>query len=206
MQPVSEKNSSEMKRYITLITILLSCCAFQARAQKYAVSTNIIEWADFLTPNASFQYATGQHISLEAAARYNCWSWRTGGTFEERQVNEKKARQQAYSLGVRWWPWNVYSGWWIAARLQYQEYDYGGLATFKWVPNNEAGDAFGAALLAGYSLQIHKHWDIEFGLGFWGGYKFYSAYALPYCGKLIDKGGKTFLLPDQAMISLVYVF
>lgn len=195
-----------MKRYTILLVSLFLCFSFSAHAQKYAVSTNALEWVDFLTPNASFQYGFSQHWSLEAAARYNCWSWRTGGTFEERQVNEIKARQQAYSLGFRWWPWNVYSGWWVASRIQYQEYDYGGLATFKWLPNNEAGDAFGASILAGYALQIHKHWDLEFGLGFWGGYKLYTAYACPYCGRIVDKGSKWFFQPDQAMISIVYVF
>lgn len=195
-----------MKRYLILLTAILLCSGFKSGAQVVSVGTNVLEWADFLTPNASVQYATGQHWSLEAAARYNCWSWRTAGTFEERQVNEKKARQQAYSLGVRWWPWNVYSGWWVAAHVQYQEYDYGGLASFKWLPNNEAGDAFGAALLAGYDLQIHKHWNLEFGLGFWGGYKFYSAYALPWNGRLLDKGSKFFFQPDQAMVSVIYVF
>jgi len=189
-----------------ILTALLLSLTTGAFAQKVAVSTNLIEWADFITPNASVQYAAGQHLSLEAAARYNCWSWRTGGTFEERQVNEIKSRQQAYSLGVRWWPWNVYSGWWVAARLQYQEYDYGGLSMMKWIPDNEAGDAFGAVLLAGYALQVHKHWDVEFGLGFWGGYKTYTVYSCPWCGRIVDKGAKTFVLPDQAMISLVYIF
>lgn len=191
---------------MVIITAVFLGSSLCVGAQTVSLGTNVLEWVDFLTPNASLQLATGQHLSLEASARYNSWSWRTEGAYEQRQVNERKARQQAYSLGVRWWPWNVYSGWWVAARFQYQEYDYGGLSTFSWVPDNEAGDAFGAALLAGYDLQIHKHWNLEFGLGFWGGYKLYSRYALPWCGRLLERGGKTFFLPDQAMISVVYVF
>lgn len=206
MQPVFKKKEMRMKRYWIIISAILLCTTFRANAQKVSLGTNVLEWTDFLTPNASLQLATGQHWSLEAAARYNRWSWRTAGTYEQRQVNERKARQQAYSFGARWWPWNVYSGWWIAARLQYQEYDYGGLSSFTWVPDNEAGDAFGAALLAGYDLQIHKHWNLEFGLGFWGGYKFFSRYALPWCGRLLERGERMFILPDQAMISVVYVF
>ena len=196
-----------MKRISLILSAAVLLLAHQeAFAQKVAVGTNIVEWAHLLTPNASVQYATGQHFSLEAAARYNCWSWRTGGTLSERRQNEIKARQQAYSLGVRWWPWNVYSGWWAAARLQYQEYDYGGLSFMKWLPNNEAGDAFGAVLLGGYALQLHKHWDLEFGLGIWGGRKTFTKYCCPYCGLIVDKGSKWFFQPDQAMISVVYIF
>lgn len=196
-----------MKRFVILIIFSFPLfLSAGASAQKVAVSTNIIGWAGLLTPNASIQHATGQHISLEAAARYNCWSWKTEGTTEQRQTEEVKSRQQAYSLGVRWWPWNVYSGWWVAARLQYQEYDYGGLGKLPWIPDNEAGDAYGGVLLAGYALQLHRHWDLEFGLGLWGGYKTYTVYACPYCGKITDKGAKTFVLPDQAMISLTYIF
>lgn len=204
MQPFFHK-AFTMKRYILILMAAL-CCCLPARAQKFAVGTNAVDWMYFVTPNLSFQYGVSQHWSIEAAARVNAWSWRTGGDDAARQQDEIKARQQTYSLGARWWPWNVYSGWWVAARAQYQEYDNGGLKFLPWVPDNEAGDAFGAVIAAGYSLPVHKHWNIEFGLGAWGGYRKYVVYACPWCGKITDEGGKAFFLPDEAVISLIFTF
>lgn len=207
MQPAHSflETSIPMKRlFITAVTALLCCLG--AHAQKVAIQTNAIDWAFLLTPNIGLQYAVSQHFSIEAQAKVNAWSFRTSGTEEERMHNEIKSRQQAYALGARWWPWNVYSGWWVGAKIQFQQYDNGGLKALAWLPDNEAGNAYGGGLSAGYSLQLHKHWNMDFGLGLWGGYKTYTVYSCPWCGKTVDKGAKTFILPDQAMISLMYIF
>ena len=195
-----------MKRYLIILTAALMCCCSQAHAQKVAAGTNAVDWMYLVTPNVSLHYATGQHWSVGAAARYNAWSWNTRGEADERSVSEVKARQQTWSAGARWWPWNVYSGWWLEGRAQYQEYDNGGLKSLPWISNTEAGDAYGVALAAGYSLQLTRHWDLEFGLGLWGGWKTYTVYACPWCGRMVDQGSKTFVLPDQAIISMLYIF
>lgn len=194
-----------MKRYITIILTLL-LAGISAHAQKAAVGTNAVDWMYLVTPNMYAQFALGQHWSLEAKGAVNAWSFNTGGTEEERSEQEVKARRQSYALGARWWPWNVYSGWWVGAMAQYQEYDNGGLSSVPWQSLNEAGDAFGASISAGYSLQLSRHWNLDFGLGFWGGYKKYTVYRCPWCGKVEESGEKTFLVPDQAMISILYVF
>lgn len=190
---------------MTFIVALLML-SLTGHAQKVAVGTNAVDWMYLVTPNMYAQYAVGQHWSLEAKAAVNAWSFNTDGTPEERSEQEVKARSQTYSAGVRWWPWNVYSGWWIGARAQYQEYDNGGLRAIPWLRKNEAGDAYGAALNAGYALQLSRHWDLDFGLGFWGGYKRYTVYRCPWCGKAEESGSKAFILPDQAMLSILYIF
>lgn len=193
-------------RYIITCVIILFLGSFSARGQKVALETNFVDWAFMVTPNVSLQWGVSQHFSLEAQAGVNVWSFRTGGSEQDRMQGELKARQQRFALGFRWWPWNVFSGWWVAAKLQYQEYDNGGLKALVWLPDNEAGDAIGAGVSAGYALQIHKHWNLDFGLGLWGGYKKYTVYSCPWCGKTKDKGAKTFIMPDQATIALTYIF
>lgn len=70
----------------------------------------------------------------------------------------------------------------------------------------EEGDRFGAGLYAGYTHMLSSHFNLEFGLGLWGGMASYRQYSCPVCGLTTDSGTKAFILPDDVMISLVYVF
>lgn len=68
------------------------------------------------------------------------------------------------------------------------------------------GDRVGAGLYSGYSYMLSSHFNIEFGLGFWAGLDMYRKYSCPICGITVDSGRKAFILPDDLMISIVYVF
>jgi len=197
-----------MKRHITLLLLsaaLLAGAALPARAQRVAAGTNVADWAQFGTANAEVHYGIARHWSAGVNGRVNAWSFRTGGTDEQRMERELKTRVQSYSAGARWWNWNVFSGWWVGLAGQWQEYDNGGVSA-PWLNANEAGDAAGLALSGGYALQLSKHWDLDFGLGLWGGWKRYTVYACPWCGREVEGGEKVFLVPDRVMISLLYIF
>lgn len=179
-----------------------------ARAQRFSVSTNLVEWANLGTVNGEAGVALAQHLSLHAGARYNNWTFRKGDPEDrftdpsgdtERQFENRK---QAYSLGVRYWPWYVYSGWWAYVRGQYMEYNRGGLFHHE----AEEGDAVGVGLGFGYTLMIHRQWNIEFGAGGWAGYTNYRTYRCTNCGSVVDSGRKSFILPDDLFISFIYVF
>jgi hypothetical protein len=111
-------------------------------------------------------------------------------------------KQQSYSVGVRIWPWYTWSGWWFAGKMRYQEYNMGGLISLK----TEEGDRLGAGMYSGYTHMLSPHFNIEFGFGLWTGMADYRKYSCPVCGITIEDGRKWFLLPDDIMISLVYVF
>jgi hypothetical protein len=111
-------------------------------------------------------------------------------------------RHQTYAAGIRFWPWHIYSGWWISGMAQYQEYNHGGIFSQK----TEEGDAYGLSVGAGYSLMLHEHWNFDFGLSLWGGQKSYITYACPSCGRITDKGAKWFFLPNDIRVSIAYIF
>jgi hypothetical protein len=134
---------------------------------------------------------------MTAGARYNPFTFRKGDPGRQFQC-----RQQSYSLGVRMWPWHIWSGWWFAAKLRYQEYNVGGISG----PETREGDRAGIGLYSGYTYMISNHFNIEFGLGLWGGLDAYSRYDCPVCGIREDSGRKGFVLPDDVLIALVYVF
>lgn len=186
---------SKMYIRIFIICLVMLLCLPSLRAQKFSISTNLLEYADLGTFNADFSVALSRRWSLTAGARYNPFSFGKG-------EREFRSRQQSYSIGVRAWPWHTWSGWWFASKLRYQEYNTGGFKS----PRTEEGDRFGAGLYGGYTLMLSKHWNIEFGIGAWTGVDWYKRYSCQKCGLTLAKGRKWFLRPDDIMISVAYVF
>lgn len=186
-------------RRMTLIVgiVLLLGFSQDGLAQKFSISTDLLGYARLGTMNVDAAYAVGRHWSITAGARYNPFTFREGDP--ERQF---QYRQQSYSLGTRVWPWHIWTGWWFAGKLRYQEYNYGGIVSGE----TEEGDRFGIGLYSGYTHMINPHLNLEFGLGMWNGMAVYKTYSCPTCGFTTDSGNKYFLLPDDLMISLVYVF
>ena len=166
-------------------------------AQKVSVSTNLLGYAELGTLNADVSYAFSRHWNITAGVRYNPFTFRNGDSQHQFQH-----RQLSYSAGIRMWPWHIWSGWWFASKLRYQEYNSGGILDSR----TREGDRFGLGLYSGYTYMISQHFNIEFGLGLWGGVDMYRLYSCQTCGYVLDSGNKEFLLPDDIMVSLVYVF
>lgn len=181
-----------------LLPCLLSLSSSAVYAQRWSVSTNVAEWANLATINAEMGLAVDQNWSLHLSGRYNPYTFRKGDP--DKQFQERQATAQ---FEVRGWPWHVYSGWWIAGGLQYSRYNWGGLFNKR---KSEEGDAIGGTLAFGYTLMINSYFNIEFGLGVWGGKKWYTEYSCPLCGREVGKGSKGFIAPNEAIINLVYVF
>lgn len=53
---------------------------------------------------------------------------------------------------------------------------------------------------------LSENLNLEFGLGFWGGVKKYTEYTCPACGVTVASGIKGFILPDDLIVSISYVF
>ena len=183
-----------MRLRIILILLLLTPAL---HAQKYSVSTDILDFAALGTLNVDGSYAFSRHFSAVAGVRYNPFTYNNDEP--DRQL---QCRQLSFAAGVRYWPWHTWSGWWFASKLRYQEYNIGGIIS----PQTSEGDRFGAGVYSGYTYMISPHFNLEFGLGVWAGMDVYKVYSCPLCGLTIDSGRKAFLLPDDLMISLVYVF
>lgn len=186
-----------MRRIILIVSGFLLWGVVVASAQRISLSTNMIDYACLGTFNAEVSYSLSQHWCLTAGARYNPFTFRKGDADRQFQY-----RQQSCSAGFRVWPWHSFSGWWFAGKLRYQEYNHGGLLSRE----TEEGDRVGVGAYAGYTYMLSDHFNLEFGLGMWGGASWYTRYSCPVCGFTIDEGRKWFLLPDDVMISIAYVF
>lgn len=185
-----------MKRLI--LTALLALAGVRGvYAQDVSLSTNIMDYVQLGTFNAEGMMALSRHWSLAAGFRYNPFSYDGGKGGEGMQ-----ARQQTYALGARWWPWHIMSGWWLSGKLQYQEYNVGGIRS----PETTEGDRYGAGLAAGYSYMLGKHLNLDIGVGVWSGNDNYVSYACPRCGRITGSGERMFFRMNDILLSFAYVF
>lgn len=180
-----------------IITLLLAVLPVLGRAQNWSVSTNVLDYVSLGTMNAEVSAGVGRRVTIEASARVNPWTFHKGDPSRQMQN-----RHQTYALGMRYWPWHIYSGWWISADAQYQEYNRGGIISQK----TEEGDAFGLSAGAGYSLMLHEKLNLDFGVTLWAGQKTFISYACPSCGRITDKGSKWFLMPNEIRVAIQYIF
>ena len=185
-----------MKKILLLMTFI-AFISSKASAQDWSLSTNLVDYITLGTLNLEGSAATGRHITVNASARVNPWTFHKGDPAKQMQN-----RNQTYAAGIRYWPWHIYSGWWISTAAQYQEYNFGGIFSQR----TEEGDAFGLGVGAGYSLMVHENLNLDFGLSIWGGQKTYIAYACPSCGRITDKGSKWFVLPNELRVAIQYIF
>ena len=130
-----------MKYRFFLAVCLLFSTALSA--QEFSLSTNLLDWANLGTANLQAGLSFSRHLSLHAGARYNKWDF---GSAEKGTAFQNRARTA--SLGMRYWPWNVYSSWWFGAKAQAEEYNRGGL--FKR-QQTEEGVAAGLGMGAPYT-------------------------------------------------------
>ena len=182
------------------VLILLLAMPQQAYAQKLEASLNLGDALLLGTVGVEANYALSQHWSAGATVRVNPWTFNASAVDPQMQ---SQLRQQSYALGVRWWPWYVYSGVWAGVKAQYQEYNRGG---FGGRLSTEEGDAFGASVEVGYSWMLSHQLNLNLGVSGWGGVTKYVSYSCPRCGRIVEKGVKPFLLPNEIIIAIAYIF
>ncbi len=192
------KNISNIYKGI-VTALLLMCISHVAGAQNWAVSTNALGWLSLGTINAEGSVSVHKHITLNAGFTANPWQMNT-----PTYVNLRNRQYGGY-FGAKYWPWHVYSEWWVGAKVQYKNFEQLGLMS----PNLMQGDAVGAGLSGGYTFLISNHFNIDIGMGLWGGrlvrYREFDG-PLELQSKLIDVGPRNFVFLDNVMISLVYIF
>ena len=157
---------------------------------QYSVGTNLLNWAYFGTANLEFNASLGNKVTVFAGGKYNPFQFMTKG-----QVEVFNNKICGYA-GVKWWPWLVNTGWWIGIKGQYCDFSTSGILT----RNLKEGIAVGGGLSGGYSFMLNRHFNLDLGIGAWGGtyleYTDYSREAKP--GMFVEV--------DNIQVSLTYIF
>ena len=193
-----KKRTNPNRLYILTIIAALLFVSYNAQAQKVAVSTNLFDWANFATVNLEAGVSVHQHFSIQAGARYNPWKFKT----QKLGMPLYNNQTTAYA-GFRYWPWYVFSGWWIGAQAQYTDYKETGI----WRHALDTGKAIGGCLSFGYTLMLHEKLNLEFGAGMWAGRRYeHLLYCCPDCMQVRESGPGNFVALNDISISLMYVF
>lgn len=182
---------------LTAVLALLTLPAIRAGAQNLSVSTNAVGYINYGTLNAEASVSVARQWTVTAGVKYNPFRFTAG-----EDAHEVNNRQRLFAAGARFWPWHVYSGWWIAGKLQYQEYNQGGITS----PLTQEGDRIGLGATVGYTYMLARHLNLEFGLGGWAGADFYTRYECPTCGLTLEEGRKAFILPNDIIVAISYIF
>lgn len=187
----TESNTTQMKRLLFAMLLLLAM-AQPARSQMVAVQTNALDYVALGTLNLQAQVSFAQNYSAFLEGRWNPWTFGQGE--DATRLGYRKA-----SVGVRYWPWYVYSGLWVAASFQLSELDR---INFMNMDKLEAHGGSGAGLSLGYSFMILPFLNLDFGAGLC--YTRYSSYVTN--GVPSSNGSLSVFQPDFLSASIVYVF
>lgn len=168
------------------LAILLVILVFpsECMAQRVSLSANMMELASEGTIGLEASYGAARRLSVGVGASVN------------------PSAQQSYKVSARYWPWHIYSGWWLSGAVKYQEYNANAYSS---IPFSE-GDKVGASVSGGYSRMLTPHLNLDFGLGLWYGRDYYTTYSCRKCGRIVERGARTFLKPSDFAVALSWIF
>lgn len=133
------------KTWWSLMTVVLLVFISQeeVKAQRFAVSTNALEWLT-LSPNLSFDMAFSQHHAFSMSASASPW-----------KISDNLHLQHiTVSPEYRYWFRMPFYGHFMGANLIYSSYDFS-LGGF-----DRRNDLLAAGVTYGYSLMLGKRWNI----------------------------------------------
>lgn len=167
------------------------------RSRYWALSTNLLGYADLLTLNFELQYAFGRHWSLDMAGKFN------GLTLKKDTEGQLMDRKSVASVGAKYWPWYVFSGWWVSGFMRTESFSRSNLTK---TMGFRSGDSYGAGISAGYALILTKWFNLDFGVGAWGGYRTTSTYEFPDLEHSTGRTSKGFIDVADITVSAMFVF
>lgn len=85
-----------MKKYLIVLSAAMLMSALPSFAQKFSISTNLLDYACLGTLNIDASYSVSRRWSLTAGARYNPFTFNEGDPSRQFQM-----RQQSYCVGAR---------------------------------------------------------------------------------------------------------
>ncbi len=178
-----------------LFIIILSFIITTLKAQKLSFGTNIAQNVNLITLNAEASVSLSRHYSISLSARYNPWRYNINGSIYQN-------KQRTFSFETRYWPWYVFSGWWLSSGIQYKEYSQMGIfSSYRY-----EGDKYSVLLGLGYTYMLSSHFNLDIGLKLYSGFDKYRKYDAACCGFTVDRKQGLFVGLDDIIVGIGYVF
>ena len=158
-----------------------------------------LAWAAASEPNIGFEVPVGQHVTLganlglKAWPRWGFWDW-------DEKENDTHWRNFAVVPEIRWWPGNLYEGWFAGADFIYTHYNVGAVSLpFGLYPDASnyrlQGSWWAGGLFGGYSWALGEHFRLEAEAGVAAGLAAYDRYDCKHCGTSLGEDRKVAVVP-----------
>ncbi len=184
-----------MKNFILVLVTVLSVSS-PLSAQRLGLSSDAVDLMTFGTLGIEGSLGIAQHFSADLGGNYDPW------TFREGTEDQFQAKRRSFWGGIRYWPWHVFSGFWFKGSGRWIEYNWGGISE----RSTEEGRAWMGGLSLGYSYMVTDRVNLDIGTGLWLGPKEYTVYECPRCGRILEEGSKTWMVPDLSLSVQVILF
>jgi hypothetical protein len=191
----AEKIRENMWKRIVSIILAISVL-FSAQAQKRAFAINVVDYFNFLTINGEVSLAFSRHWSGHFRCRYSPFILKEG------TLQQMQNKRLEFSAGIRYWIWNINSGWFTHLYPSYSKYNKGGIFNEK----TYEGESYGALLGGGYAFMLSKRVNLELGVELRAGYKNYVIYEHPKGGRFKGKWKELFIEPGNVLIQFAFIF
>lgn len=161
----------------------LPFCKLSARGEeadttrRWAISTNICDWAMLGTMNLSASLAPGRRATVTAGIKYNPF------TYYNRVGRAICFRQFTPYISGRYWFCEAYDGWFAGCRLIAGEFNMSNVFKNGYCD----GDFVAAGIDGGYSRRISQRWNLTVAASLTTAAHKTTFYAGPVCGRILSR-------------------
>ena len=74
-----------MRKYLIVLSVFLLTTALPSQAQKFSLSTNLLDYACLGTMNVDVSYSVSRRWTVLAGVRYNPFTFNAGNPYEQFQ-------------------------------------------------------------------------------------------------------------------------
>ena len=148
-----------MKKVIILIVLMLGCVAFESKAQKIALKSNLLYDAT-TTMNLGLEFGLARKWTLDVPVNYNPW----------KPDNGRRLRHWGVQPEVRYWFCESFRRTFIGVHGHYADFNVGGFPDWSFISENMQntryqGHLYGGGISIGHSWILRKRWSIEASVG-----------------------------------------
>ncbi|MCL2561748.1 MAG: DUF3575 domain-containing protein [Rikenellaceae bacterium] len=174
--------------------------AHNAKAQDFAIKTNLLYWAT-TTMNLQVEFGLGERTTLELGGNWNPW------TFDD----NKKIKHWLVQPELRLWNCERFNRGFFGIHLIGGQFNAGGIKLpFDLWPDFEnrrfEGWMYGGGISYGYQWYLGPRWNLEATIG--AGYMRLdmTEYNSEVCGEELGKKKRDYWGPTKVGLSFVYLF
>lgn len=187
-----------------IAAVFLLCCASKAKAQNFAIKSNLIYDAT-ATVNLGMEVGLAPQWTLDLSGNFNAWS----------KNEDVKWKHWMFQPEAKYWFCDRFSRHFVGVHLIGGAYNFASIDKyFPFLKTDLSslsdmryqGYAYGCGASYGFAFVLSKHLNLELEAGFGYMYLDYETFKCTGCGQKIRESAYHYVGPTKAAINIVYVF